>query len=362
MQKDFHYCAIKTLACKAGFSEPEAQIIAYASQYVDDAVEYLKFTIAGLPAKLIKQWHKEGYDRIDADGLDPTCTAHKGIRFLAGVKKDTQFKVYLPFHFVPHEKYSGAGAYVFTVVPDSGIMREWLAEITTAVKKTAAKADLKEQYRSLIRLGIALHSYADTWSHQKFSGRHSAKDNDIERIRLFQDDSWESLPLATEIIWNLLPDIGHAEAGDFPDRTNLVWRYEHDYSGIEIQRDNTSIALDAAYTIYSLLCGITGKRISDWKSFSNNLRQCFTLPTNSMKEKFKTFKELFAPLDYAYDEDEWRNLALEGESFNWNNFTETDYAQARYRFKGEDMRWLYFHRESYRQRLFVQGCLRADLL
>lgn len=361
MQKDFHYCTIKTLACKAGLSESEAQIMAYASQYVDDAVEFLKFTISGLPSDLVDQWRQEGYDRIDADGLDPTCTAHKGIQFLNGVKKDAQLKVYIPFHFVPHETYKPNGAYTYTVVPDSNILRELLAEIVPEVQTDAGNDDMKKKCRSLIRLGIVLHSFADTWSHQKFSGRHSARDNDIERIRILEDNAWNSIPLATEMIWNLLPDIGHAEAGDFPDRTNLIWKYEHDYSGIETQRDNTSIALDAAYATYAVLCDLTGKRPADWKSFSSQLKQCFALKTDSMKEKFATFKNLIAPLDYSYDEDEWRTQALEGESFHWNNFTEEDYAQARYQFK-DDIRWLYFHRESYRQRLFVLQRIRRDLL
>ena len=36
MNIDFHYFVIKTLACAAGFSEEDAQTIAYYSQQVDD--------------------------------------------------------------------------------------------------------------------------------------------------------------------------------------------------------------------------------------------------------------------------------------------------------------------------------------
>jgi len=37
MKKDFHYSVIKILSEKAGFEAEDAQIIAHASQYVDDA-------------------------------------------------------------------------------------------------------------------------------------------------------------------------------------------------------------------------------------------------------------------------------------------------------------------------------------
>ena len=40
MQIDFHYCTIRVLAEKAGFSHEEAQTIAIASQYIDDATLY----------------------------------------------------------------------------------------------------------------------------------------------------------------------------------------------------------------------------------------------------------------------------------------------------------------------------------
>jgi len=46
MQTDFHYCAVKFLAHMAGFDEAEAETIAYASQYVDDATEHKGSAIA----------------------------------------------------------------------------------------------------------------------------------------------------------------------------------------------------------------------------------------------------------------------------------------------------------------------------
>lgn len=67
MQKDFHYCMIRVLSEKAGIKPEEAQIIAYASQYVDDAVEHQEVMIKNAP--------QLNYQRLKQDGhFDPICT------------------------------------------------------------------------------------------------------------------------------------------------------------------------------------------------------------------------------------------------------------------------------------------------
>lgn len=65
MQKDFHYCLIKVLTQKSGFSEEDAQTIAYASQYTDDAVEHLPIQVKNLPDLGFKK-------RINGEYFDPT--------------------------------------------------------------------------------------------------------------------------------------------------------------------------------------------------------------------------------------------------------------------------------------------------
>ena len=48
-------------------------------------------------------------------------------------------------------------------------------------------AKLKVKPYQLHRLGIALHVYADTWSHQEFSGLKSEL-NDLEEINVLNED------------------------------------------------------------------------------------------------------------------------------------------------------------------------------
>ncbi len=347
MQKDFHYCAIKVLAEKAGFRSNEAQIIAYASQYTDDAVAHKKLKIKNVPA--IK------YPRLKGEHFDPICTAHRGMQFLTGLRKDVQRKVYIPFHFLPSDEYGGKGRYNYRTVPDGNFARKIVKNAIKELNKNEGERDQK-----LIKLGIALHTYADTWSHQRFSGRHSAKDNDIERIHIFEDDRWESLSYLDQLKLNIIPDVGHAEALFYPDQAHLKWKYEHDYSGVEISRDNTNIFIDAAYSIFTLLCE-ANKMASNWKKYVSRLVECLSTPTDSIKKKFHAYKSVFPEIDFNYNNEEWKKQALKGDSYDWLDFEEDDYGTQEYVYNN-DLKWFYFHIEALEQRKFVNKRIRGDLL
>ncbi|MEA3340124.1 MAG: DUF6765 family protein, partial [Chloroflexota bacterium] len=49
----------------------------------------------------------------------------------------------------------------------------------------AAGESQRNRWRRLCRIGVALHTYADTWAHQRFSGRHNRGENDVENIRVY---------------------------------------------------------------------------------------------------------------------------------------------------------------------------------
>lgn len=354
MKKDIHYCLIKILAQKASFSSDNAQIIAYASQYTDDAVEYKQLKIKGLPSSLVFK------DRIKGEKFDPICTAHRGIQYATGLNKDVQRKVYIPFHFLPSLQYVKKGNYNYCCVPDGAIARLLIERAVVNIKKSRSKNKKEEIIQALIQLGIALHTYADNWSHQRFSGRHSAKDNDLERIHIFDEGCYKPLPLFNQLKLNIFPDIGHAEAFDLPDQSHLKWKYEHDSTGIEYTRDNTAIFLEAAHAIFSILCKINDVPCN-WKGLVNKIKEGFSVPSDSIKTKFQKYNELFPEINLDYHEDDWRNQALKGESFEWLHFEEDDYKNQCYEFNG-DMKWFYFHMAAYEQRLFALKSIRSDLL
>lgn len=340
---------IRVLTEKAGFSPEDAQVIAYASQYTDGAVEHFPMQIQNLPELDFR-------DRVDGEWFDPICTAHRGIQYFSGIFKDVQRKVYIPFHFLPSDAYEGQGRYNYRCVPDGNLARGLVREAAGGVRA----AEGEERTRKLIRLGIALHTCADTWFHQRFSGRWNGRDNDVERIAIRRDGRYEILPFFDHLKLNLVRDVGHAEALYFPDQTHLEWKYEHDASGIEYTRDNTALFLEAAQSIYEILCDADG-RLGNWKSLVNKLKECFSLSTDSLKEKFRKYRETFPGIAFEYHEDEWRSEALKGESFDWLHFEEKDFETQRYEFNG-DLEWFYFHMAAYDQRRFAIGNIRRDLL
>ncbi len=350
MEKDFHYCLIRVLAGKAGFNREEAQVIAYASQYVDDSVENQPLSIDNIPDLVFPRLN------VENGTFDPICTAHRGIQYLTGMTKHVQMKVYIPFHFIPPVEYSGNGAYEYCTSPNSTIAGDLVRHAITELKD-----DGSNRVQKLVKLGIALHSFADTWAHQRFSGRWSARDNDIDRIALFRNKKWKALKHLDRLKTNIMPDVGHAEAMTYPDQSHLKWRYEHGHSGLDHERNNTLIFLEAGHAVFQLLCDAAGTS-GNWKEHLEKIRKCLSVPADSVKRKFFRYVKLFPEISFSYHENEWRESALEGERFNWIDFSRDDYSGVTYTFKGSDLRWFYFHMEAYAQREYVKSKIKGDLL
>ena len=94
MDINFHYAAVKVLACHAGFPPRESELIAYASQYVDDANAHRKMNLNRKPGVAgIRFAHGE---------FDPICTAHKG-----GHEWEKQFPS-IPFTYDEDEWFDAA--------------------------------------------------------------------------------------------------------------------------------------------------------------------------------------------------------------------------------------------------------------
>ncbi len=328
MQKDFHYGVIKILSLYTGFSEEESEIIAYASQYVDDATLYRPFSVEGnIPVF---------YSRFSNKKFDPICTAHKGLQFLSDFRRAVQEKVYLSFHFLPPEPWRNQKNYSYRVRPGSE-----MAQILIFW----AGAKLKAQWNTenLIRLGIALHTFADTWAHQNFSGTHNHFDNDIEHIEIWKDNHWVKIKPYKQLFYNFFPDIGHAEAYDFPDLPFLKWRYVRDRDKELIIRDNTAIFLKATEEIFKILCNIKNCNRS-WLEIEEKLRNVFNIQRSS-KNIFAPLRLYFPQIKLNYDAEAWLHQCFKFQRFR-------HFPKLRAVFQG-DTKWILFHKVAYEQRLFV---------
>jgi RHS repeat-associated protein len=152
-EKDIHFYAVYYLARKAGFARGQAEQIAWASQRVDEKVPGHESTCP-----------------------DPGCV-------IARVKfwNDPALKA---FHFVS---------------PNASA--EVVEENNPEVQRVVSQA---RQSGDLMRLGIAMHALADSFSHAGFVGYFSGRI--LVPFGSLTDNPWKGIP------------IGHSDAGHTPDQ------------------------------------------------------------------------------------------------------------------------------------------------
>jgi len=210
MKADFHYSVIKILAIKAGFNEKESQIIAHSSQYVDDATTYQPVRVLKTPSFILN--HPRYYKELNL--FDPICTAHKLLGFVNGLFDVSQKKVYVAFHFIPYQQLND-----IDVIKDKHYVTGKAGKFATDLIKEALlelkNCDKNSRTDKLIKLGIILHSYSDTFSHQGFSGIHSPF-NDITNLKYKENGKF------VKKNYDYRPNIGHCEADDYPDNFCLT--------------------------------------------------------------------------------------------------------------------------------------------
>jgi hypothetical protein len=373
MMIDGHYYLTRVLAEKAGFSPQDAQTIAYADQFVDDAVGFARIKISGkIMPYLDGVYTRQG----DSGGIfDPATTAHENSTYFAGPRQYAQRRTYIPFHFLPPRAYRGAGDgdYSYRTQPNGelarGLVNAALSDITRAAALPEAERALTRT-RELIGLGIALHSYADTWSHQQFSGRFSAEENGLDDVHVKRDGEWvrQADPHGDELKNFIGTPIGHARAGINPDKSYLEWKYTSRSLGPVI-RDNRVDFMAAAEAIFTALHAHTGGSTS-WSDIADRIKDCIEFHTPQMDTgddaycdlKARRYVEKFPEISFAYDKWEWRKSALTGD---WADFLRPESMLARmvvdsypeFKFAG-DHRWFFFHFKANAQRDRVLAALK----
>jgi hypothetical protein len=361
MDKDMHYCAIKVLAQAAGFSPDDSEIIAYASQYVDDAVEHMPMRIQfqeKVPDFIAR------YPRYKDNWFDPVCTAHRGIGLVSVVlNPNIQRKVYVVFHLIPSQKYSGQEKFSYLTEEGCSFARDIVERSTDEFKGRG------DRLRKLIKLGIALHTYADTFSHHGFSGRNKCRDNDRKKVTVYNNGRWDAFQKFNKIESILTPRFAHGAALAVPDISHLEWSC---YRGSnKIVRKNPESYLTAAEEIFRILLSITKKKAS-WKGYSARLKHCisqtialdfYTSENNAeFKIKFDIYRKAFPKIQFAYSEYEWRMRALHTAKYDWIHYTKKDYERSEYiHTHHHDLKWFYFHTEAYEQREYVMKYIKHDL-
>jgi hypothetical protein len=232
MQIDFHHATTYVTARYAGFDHTQAEIIAYSSQYVDDATNSGVITFDNG----VKYRHMaSAHNTLDYRNFDDL----------------SNHLVWIPFHFLPGngkkpigENPNGSFIEKLICCADSPIAQDMIRECIVNANKPY----------SLHRLGITLHVYADTWAHQGFAGV-SHKVNDIHALdengnmdqAFFNKKISYFKGVIDQVTGMFIGDtmpLGHGAALSQPDKPFLKWSY-HDHNNLLVKRDNTESFLEA---------------------------------------------------------------------------------------------------------------------
>jgi len=264
MDFEFHYYITGIIAGRAGFSENDAKIIAYASQFVDDNDVILSVE---------DRKNKEVYSNYISQTMDILKP------------KKALMRIYPIFHFVPGNPAAesarrGDGKmHILNTTPDNDVTNELLS---SALK---ASPDIRPY-----RIGIATHAYVDTWAHQNFAG--------------FNDSFNGS-------ILNPIPNVGHAEEKHHPDWVSHRWE---DDRLVESEVDNNLRFISAAKRLFENYVGHLGSQAS-WDDFEEELLSVMGRSRrgdqpHGQPERLESYSKMAEWLP-RYDEDDWFNEAIE---------------------------------------------------
>lgn len=274
MDTEFHYYITGIIAHAAGFSQKEASLIAWSSEFTDENDVVIKV-------------QDRSTDKIYENYISQTMNILKPKRKL--------MRIYPIFHFVPGQpddpnaRRSDGKMHILNTIPDGGIAGELLDE---SLKKTTENR--------LHSIGIATHAYADTWAHQNFVGWY---------------DYFNNIALDPK------PDIGHADAEHHPDWVAHRW---DDERLVNTDINNSQRFMGAAEGIYKRFRNHLktkrkkankpiGQLKSDLEKAMGNYTYSGSQKQNE-KKRFSAYKEL-APWLKHFEKDKWQEEVMEGSLF-----------------------------------------------
>lgn len=316
MDINFHYFVVKTLAYVAGFSEEDAQTIAYYSQQVDDFTKCLPMLVRQEPPAYFIENH---YAAKIEDSLWKVQPHPTGIDVLQSLEKNYRHTTLVPFHFIPAKPLSEleaesdfTRAFYRCVRADNesaALIKRIVEEAVEAVQKHICE-------KSLMQLGMALHTYADTYAHCGYSGLEGWENYAVIKGVYNQMTGKEEVSSGERFAYSLLPHIGHGNSGHVPDictyRIDVAMRQDETDNALtrHIVRDNLQEFISCAKEILKLLCRAAQTRAyeeSTWDGFQKKLAETMQVLTDDEDKVAKLiahWSSAFPEIAYAYDKDQ----------------------------------------------------------
>jgi hypothetical protein len=316
MDINFHYFAVKTLACHAGFEEAEAQTIAWYSQQVDNFTMHLPLYVTNEPPAYFMQNH---YARKLNSSLWLVLPHPTGIDMTQTLGDYYRHTTLAPFHFIPGQpfaelrKKTDATRADYRCVPGNSDEAQLIHQIVEQAVD-AAKKDRSEE--SLMQLGMALHTYADTYAHCGFSGLEGWENKAVIEKVFNQHTQKEEIPKEERLFFRELPHIGHGNAGTAPDicaaQIDLAMQNAEDDKALSlhINRDNRIWFLQCAREILDILCDVLGvARWNEdaWQPLSEKIAAAMQVPgAEETKKDFliSQWSSYFPNISYHYEKNE----------------------------------------------------------
>ncbi|MGK7924312.1 MAG: DUF6765 family protein [Spirulina sp.] len=205
MDVEFHYYMTYLVATRSGFSPTEARILAYSSQYVDNNSKVFK-----IDARKRSEYSNQ---------ITQTFNILKS--------KKELLKIYPVFHFIPGDPFAVSAQrkdgqrHFLNTTPNSDNANRIINDALVS--------------KNLYRIGIASHSYVDTWAHQNFVGYY------------------DEFNAVKGVFKSALPHVGHADVKRYPDWPALIWKDDRLVSPHE-KVNNKSRFLDAAQHLFYKYC------------------------------------------------------------------------------------------------------------
>ena len=284
MDIEFHYYITFILCRKAGYSKNEAHTIAYSSQYTDDNKHhyFVNYPDGGHFLNEISQT------------MDITKPSPK------------RQKIYPLFHFVP-----GGTEAEETCCIDCDQKKCFVTIPNSENAKMLLKDALNSQ--DLYRVGIAVHAFADTWSHQNFLGmKHDANARNSLKI---------------------IPNIGHADFYHEPDKIQNDWKDPRlgDEASIVYNDDRF---MEAAKHIFIHLfrskdpgaddntAALKFTELNLEKQLRDAMDESYLIGSDS-RARITAYQKICEDLSldkYQYDSNQWRYAAVEKRELELDHF------------------------------------------
>ena len=310
MNINYHYFTVKTLAAAAGFSPEQAQCIAYFSQQIDDFILGGSILLHKKPPQFFEE-QGLAVPAFDSGWYFYPCST--GIDLLRSISHSYQRQTLVPFHFIPSkplpeiETVKNVKREEYRCVPGDNNKAQLIYNL---VNQAVDMVRNEKSTKNLMRLGMILHTYADTYAHCYFSGMHGWENDGYLSYAYDKGNQKNAMNPQEIFFYRNLPSIGHSNIGNAPDicsyKIAYVLKYQSEGKGeLRIERDNTEYYGRCSRAVLDFLCKSNKKPAfnnSDWDSLQKRIVKAqFTEKEGDHKTLESSWHAIFPENEYYYD-------------------------------------------------------------